>query len=162
MLYCGATTRQPKALAAGLQYLEPDGIRRQIRETIREYSTYAFDMDPEWEENEKLTARTVHANAEAMLRTMFSNLPGFKTKVVMKKTLQQHHSLSQREPSESSLLDELLQVCEEKLKETSKHGYIKQFSADTPTELKALIDPYLTTPSKFSKPIFWPLIQQVR
>jgi hypothetical protein len=162
MMYCGATVRQPKAYAAGLQYLEPEGIRRQVRETIRDYSTFAFEMDPDWDDDEKMTARTAHFNAEAMLRTMFNSLPGFKTKVAIKKTLQQHHSLNQREPPESSLLDELLQLCEEQLKGTFKHNYIKQFAADTPAQLKALIDPYLTTPSKFSKPVFWPLIKHVR
>lgn len=162
MIYCGATVRQPKTYAAGLQYLKPDGIRRQISETIKAYSTFAFDADPDWDEDEKIAARTVHFNAEAMLRTMFSNLPGFKTKAAIKKTLQHHHLLSQRTPPESSLLDELVQLCEEELKGACKYNYIRQFSADTPAELKALIDPHLTAPSKFSKPVFWPLIRHVR
>jgi hypothetical protein len=162
MIYCGAIARQPKAYAAGLQYLKPDDIRRQISETIKDYSTFAFDADPDWDEDEKIAARTVHFNAEAMLRTMFSNLPGFKTKAAVKKTLQQHHLLSQCTPPESSLSDELVQLCEEELKGACKYNYIRQFSADTSAELKALIDPHLTTPSKFSKPVFWPLIRHVR
>ena len=162
MIYSSATIRQPKAYAASLQYLDPDGIRRQITETVTNYTIYAFEMDSEWDEDEKLTARTVHLTAEAMLRTMFSNLPGFKNKATMKKTLQRHHSLNQSEPQDSMLLDELVQVCEEQLKGTATLDYCKQFSADTPAQLKVIIDPYLTSPSKSGKPVFWPLIKDVR
>jgi len=161
MIYCGATERQPKTYAAGIQYLDPDDIRRQISETISHYTTYAFEMDSDWDEDEKMAARAVHMNAETMLRTMFCNLPGFKNKSTIKKTLQNHHSLNQSDPPESLLLDELLQVCQEQLKGTATMDYRKQFSANSPAELKVAIDSYLTQPSKFTRPVFWPLIKEV-
>jgi hypothetical protein len=129
---------------------------------LRDYCTHAFAADPEWEEDEKITARKVHDNAEIMLRTMFNELPAFKTKVLMKKSLKHHHSLSMDEPPGSLLLDELVQVCEEGLQGTSRTNFCKQLSADTPEQLKTVVDPYLTTPPKFSKAVFWPLIRQVR
>ena len=162
MIYFGAITWQPKAYAASLQYLDPDGIRRQISEIIRDYTTYAFETDPESEEDEKISAKKVYLNAEAMLRTMFSDLPEFKNKAVIKKILQRHRSADQSTPQGSSLLSDLVQVCQERLKETATLNYREQFSADSAADLKAAIDPYLTTPSGFKTPVFWPLIRHVR
>jgi hypothetical protein len=161
MIYQGTSAQQPKPYVANLEYLDPDGIKRQLSETLRDYCIYAFAADPDWEED-KITARKVHENAEIMLRTMFNELPAFKTKVLLKKSLKHHHTLSRDESPGSVLLDELVQVCEEGLEGTAETKFCKQLSADTPEQLKTVIDPYLTTPPKFSKPVFWPLIRQVR
>jgi hypothetical protein len=162
MIYQGAKAQQPKSYGAKIEYLDPDGIKRQLAETLRDYCTYAFDADPDWEEDERISARKAHENADVMLRTMFNDLPQFKLKNALKKHLQHHHSLSRDETHGSLLLDELVQVCEKSLKGTATTSFSKQFSADTPEQLKTMIDPHLFTPSKFQKPVFWPLIRQVR
>jgi hypothetical protein len=162
MIYQAATARQPKVYGANIEYFDPEGTKRQIGETVRNYCTFAFKPESDWDEEEKISARKAHENAEAMLRTMFNDLPEFKNKNTIKKCLQRHHSLTRDETSESLLLDDLVRVCEERLKGTTKADFCKQFSKDTPEQLKEVIEPYLNTPAKFSKPVFWPLILQVR
>jgi hypothetical protein len=149
--------KQTHDFAASIQYIKPDQIRKMLNETLKDYNTYAFEQDEEWDEDTRKTAKKANENAFKVLLTLFNNLPDFKSKTDAKTVLRVSHD-SGTDP----LLDKLVQDCESKLQYTAGKDYSEYHEAINLTGLKKIIDRLMTSTSDFSKPSLWPLTRQVR
>jgi oligoribonuclease NrnB/cAMP/cGMP phosphodiesterase (DHH superfamily) len=67
-----------------IKYLQPAGIRRQLSETLKDYNTWEFERDEEWDEDTRTTALKAHENAFRVLRTLFNDLRSFGDKKAAK------------------------------------------------------------------------------
>ena len=157
--YRNEFSKQKLGFGAMIKYLSPDEIRRQLQETLKDYNTYAFKQDDEWDEDTRTTAKKAHENAFRVLLTLFNDLPGFqgkaRTKAYMKKVWDDHHD------DNVGLVDELVENCELKLKHTISNDYREWHEAETLPTLRRLIDPIMTSNGLFEKPALWPLVRQV-
>jgi hypothetical protein len=149
--------KQAHDYAASIQYIKPDQIRKMLNETLKDYNTFAFEQDEEWDEDTRTTAKKANENAFKVFLTLFNNLPDFKSKADAKARLKASYNAG-KDP----LLDELVRDCESKLKYTASKDYSEYHEASTLTALRKIIDPLMTSTGDSKKPSLWPLTRQVR
>lgn len=124
---------------------------------IRDYNTYAFEEDKDWDNDERTSFRKNHDNALDMLRTLFNDRATFASYDAATKCLERNYK--ERNPG---LLEELAEDCEHKLKDNlSEHGYSEFRTANTMQRLRNQMDPLTTANPKLDKPSLWPLIRKV-
>ena len=150
--------RQQLDFAASIKYMTPDQIRKMLKETLGDYNTFAFEEDEEWDEDTRTTAKKAHENAFGVLRSLFNNLPDFKTKLAAKALLRNTYE----NQGTGALLDILVRDCEEKLKYTASRNYSEYHEAKNLDKLRAKIDPLMTSTAIYNQPALWPLARQVR
>lgn len=155
--YQDAFYKQKCDFGAMIYYLKPQQVEIKLKETIKDYNTYAFEDRSDWDEDTRTTAKKAHENALRELRTLFNDLPGFKSKADTVRSLAESH-----ESSDSKLLDELTSNCESKLKYTASKDYSEWHEASTVAKLRKLIDPLMTSTGGFEQPALWPLTREVR
>jgi hypothetical protein len=155
--YHDAFPNQKEDFAASVHYIKPNQIRKMLSETLKDYNTYAFEQDEEWDEDTRTTAKKANENAFKVLLTLFNNLPDFKTKAGAKA-----HLKSSYDKCNGPLLDGLVQDCEHKLKYTAGKDYSEYHEAISLGGLRKLIDPLMTSTGDSKKPSLWPLTRQVR
>jgi hypothetical protein len=158
--YQDAFPKQTRDFGALIKYLQPAGIRRQLSETLKDYNTWEFERDEEWDEDTRTTALKAHENAFRVLRTLFNDLRSFGDKKAAKAFLAEAYENGDSGESER-LLDELVRDSEEKLKYTAGNDYTEWHEARTLAKLRAKIDPLMTSNGTFEQPALWPLAQQV-
>lgn len=140
-----------------IYYLWPEQIKTLLKETLTDYNTYAFEADEEWDEDTRTSAKKAHENALRVLRTLFNDLPKFKTKANTLLCLEESYN-----QQESTLVDELITNCELKLKHTVSREYTEWYQANTVAKLRKMIDPLMTSTGGFDQPALWPLAREVR
>lgn len=124
---------------------------------IRNYNLFAFEKDEDWTEDDRITAKLAHENALRMLRTLFNNLPEFKTKAAATGFLAEN--FTNKDPTK---IDMLAESCEQQLATAIKHPRRRQYKeAKTLTALRAQVDPLVSATSSFDLPALWPLVSQV-
>lgn len=155
--YHDSFPRQDKDFAASIKYLTPDQIRSMLKETFRDYNTYAFECDEDWDEDTRTSAKKAHDNAFQVFLTLFNNLSSFKNKTAAKASLRTSY-----EKGAGLLLNELVQDCESKLKYTVPDLYTEYHEARTLDRLRKVIDPLMTSTGNLTRPALWPLARQVR
>lgn len=156
-IYSGEVTGQQEAFGALIEYLQPEHIKARLQKFIRDYNLFKFEQEEDWDDAERISAETAHEEAMKMLRTLFNDLPSFKNKAAAESRLEECHTKT------DSLVDELTQDCEKKLKDTAEAGYTRLFEAQSLDRLKREIDPLIAAGSqKVKKPALWPLVRQVR
>jgi GTPase SAR1 family protein len=153
--YQDAFIGQTLDFAASFHYLQPDGVKRQLHETIQKYNTFAFEADKDWEEEERTSAKRAHANALKVLRTLFDDSPSFESKKASVEYMKTMY------PQQDSLLDELARICEQKLKHTVQRNYKTNYEAKTLAKLRSKIDPLMNSTGTFREPSLWPLLRHV-
>lgn len=153
--YQDAFPGQTLDFAASFQYLNPDGVNLQLDETIKDYNTFAFEAEDDWDEDTRMSAKRAHANALRVLRTLFSDDPNFKTKNATVGYMGAMYTHKQ------SLLDELATSCELKLKHTVGRNYTTYQEAKTLSKLQSKIDPLMNSTGTFDEPSLWPLLRHV-
>lgn len=141
-----------------VEYLQPKEIRTQLREILKDYGTYIFQPDEDWDDDARTTAKKAHENAFRVLRTLFNDLPKFSTKPAAKSTLAESHERGDSE----LLLDELASNSEAKLKHTAKRDYTDWTESRTLNKLREVLDPLTTSTGTFDQPALWPLVREVR
>lgn len=150
--------RQKLDFAASIKYMKPDQIRKMLKETLGDYNTFAFEEDEEWDEDTRTTAKKAHENAFGVLRSLFNDLPDFKTKPAAKALLRNTYE----EQGTGALLDTLVRDCETKLKHTASRDYSEYHEAKNLDKLRTRIDPLMTSTATYNTPALWPLARQVR
>jgi len=141
--------------AASFSYLKPEGVKRQLRETIKDYNTFAFEVEYDWDEETRMSAKRAHANALRVLRTLFSDNPRFASKNATVGYMKTMYT------QQDSLLDELATSCERKLKHTVIRDYTTYHEAKTLAKLRNRIDPLMNSTGTFDEPSLWPLLRHV-
>lgn len=154
--YHDALPGQTAEGAASLHYFKPDGVKRQLRETLKDYYTFAFEAEDEWDEDTRMSAEKAYANAFRVLRTLFNDSPGFQSKNA---TVGHMSAMYTRQ---DSLMDQLVIDCEMKPKDTVKNDYATHHKAKTLAKLRNKIDPLMNSNDIFDKPSLWPLLQHVK
>jgi hypothetical protein len=155
--YHDSFPRQKCDFAASIKYMKPDQIREMLKETLRDYNTFAFEADEDWDEDARTSAKKANENAFKVLLALFNNLPAFKTKPAAKAFLRDAYENATR-----TLLDELVQDCESKLKYTAGDDYTEYHERATLDKLRTRIDPLMTSIGTYEQPAVWPLARQVR
>jgi len=153
--YQDAFTDQTLDFAASFQYLQPDGVKRQLHETIKDYNTFAFEVEDDWDEDTRMSAKKAHANAMRVLRTLFSDNPNFGSKNATVGYMGAMYT------QQDSLLDELVTSCELKLKDTARKNYTVYHEAKTLAKLRNRIDPLMNSTGTFDEASLWPLLRHV-
>lgn len=156
-VYQDAFLRQTKDFGAMIYYYRPAQIKTLLKEIIKDYNAFAFEADEDWDEDTRTTAKKAHENAVRVLRTLFNDLPGFKTKADTVRCLEESYN-----HSNSELLGALVMDCELKLKHTVTRDYTEWHEARTVARLRNLIDPLMTSSGVFDQPALWPLAREVR
>ena len=153
--YKDAFTGQTLDFAASFQYLHSDGMNRQLHETIKDYNTFAFEADDDWDEDTRMSAKKAHSNALRVLRTLFCDNPSFGSKSAAVGYMKSMYT------QQDSLLDELAISCELKLKDTAKKNYTAYHEAKTLAKLRTKIDPPMNSTGTFDEASLWPLLRHV-
>jgi GTPase SAR1 family protein len=153
--YQDAFPGQTLDFAASFQYLQPEAVKRQLHEMIKQYNTFAFEADRDWNEDDRTSARNAHANALKLLRTLFNDQPSFKSKVATVEYMKAMYT------QQDLLLDELATSCELKLKHTVRENYKTYQEAKTLAKLRSRIDPLMNSIGTFDEPSLWPLLRHV-
>lgn len=154
--YRDALPGQSQDFSASFQYLNPKGVKRQLEETIKDYNTFAFEAEDDWDEETRTSAKKAHAYAIKMLRTLSNDLPNFNNKASIIQYL-----AAKYKQDDSPLLDELVVNCETKLKEKTKREYREYREAKTLAKLRTKIDPLMSSSGLFEEPFLWPLLRNV-
>lgn len=158
--YHDAFPKQKRDFGALIKYLQPAGIKRQLSETLKDYNTWEFERDDDWDDDARTTALKAHENAFRVLRTLFNDLRTFGDKKSAKAFLAKSYENGDPRDSER-LLDELVRDSESKLKYTARNDYTEWHEARTLAKLRSTIDPLMTSTGTFEQPALWPLAQQV-
>jgi GTPase SAR1 family protein len=153
--YQDAFTNQSLDFAAKFYYLQPDGVVVQLRETIKDYNTFTFEAQDDWDEDTRMSAKKAHANAMKVLRTLFNDNPNFTSKNATVGYMSAMHT------QQELLLDELAANCELKLKHTAAKDYTDYHEAKTLAKLRSRIDPLMSSTGIFDEPSLWPLLRHV-
>jgi len=153
--YQDAFQNQTLDFAAKFYYLAPDGVRLQLSETVNDYYTFAFEAADDWDEDTRITTKKAHANAFRVLRTLFNDVDNFKSKVSTVGYMAAMYT------QRASLLEELANNCELKLKHTAKHNYTFYHESRTLAKLRTKIDPLMNSTGMFEEPSLWPLLRHV-
>jgi GTPase SAR1 family protein len=153
--YQAAFPNQKLDFAAKFYYLTPDGVKLQLRETVNDYYTFAFEAADDWDEDTRITAKKAHANAFRVLRTLFNDVEKFKSKVSTVGYMAAMYT--QRD----TLVEELANDCEQKLKHTATQNYTAYHETRTLAKLRTKIDPLMNSTGSFEEPSLWPLIGHV-
>ncbi|KAM0714016.1 hypothetical protein Q7P37_010980 [Cladosporium fusiforme] len=154
--YQDAFVKQTLDFGALIWYLKPHQIESRLREMIKDYNTFAFQADPDWDEDTRTSAKKAYENALRMLRTLFNDLSKFKTKADTVRCLSESY-----QQSDSTLLNELVGSCEKKLKYTALQDYSEWHEASTVAKLSKIIEPLMTSTGSFEQPALWPLAREV-
>jgi hypothetical protein len=153
--YQDAFPKQQQDFAASFHYLKPDGVKLHLGEVVNDYNTYAFEAADDWDEDTRITAKKAYANALKILRTLFNDLEQFKSKV---STVEYMNAM---DAQRDSLLQNLANDCEEKLKLTTNRNYTSYHESSTRAKLRAKIDPLMNSTGTFEEPSLWPLLRHV-
>jgi GTPase SAR1 family protein len=153
--YQDAFTGQTLDFAAKFHYLQPDGVRLQLRETIKDYNTFAFEVEDDWDEDTRMSAKKAHGNAMKVLRTLFNDNPRFATKNATVGCMSAMYT------QQDLLLEELAANCGVKLKHTAPKNYTVYHEAKTLVKLRSRIDPLMSSTGIFDEPSLWPLLRHV-
>jgi hypothetical protein len=137
--------------------MKPAQIRQMLKETIGDYTTFAFEADEEWDDDTRTTAKKAHENALKIFLTLFNDLSSFKTKTSAKASLRASY-----EQGTAALLDELVQECERKLKYTAGNNYSEYHERRSLNKLRIKIDPLMTSSNTYDHPAMWPLARHVQ
>lgn len=130
-------------------------MKRQLCETLKDYYTFAFEAADDWDEDTRITAKKAHANSLRVLRTLFNDVEKFKSKVSTVGYLATMYTQC------DSLLEELANDCEQKLKHTATRNYTSYHESRTLAKLRAKIDPLMNSTGTFEEPSMWPLLRHV-
>lgn len=139
-------------------YLQPKEIRKQLSEIIKDYNTFAFEQDEDWDEDTYTSAKKAHENAFRVIRTLFNDLARFKTKAEAVAFLGEAYERKRG----AILVNHLVQNCEAKLKYTANKSYTEWHEARSLAKLRSKIDPLMTSTGNFDQPALWPLARHVR
>lgn len=156
-IYCGAVVGQQENYGALIEYLRPNKIKQLLTKFIQDYNTHKFESEEDWDDAERLSARSAHDEALKMLLTLFIDLQNFRTKAAAQTRLEECYGKT------DLLVEGLTQICVEKLKDTAPAGYIRVFEARSMEGLATEIAPMIASiSSKIKKPALWPLVREVR
>lgn len=156
-IYCGAVLGQQENYGALIEYLRPERIKQLLTKLVQDYNTHKFEAEEDWDDAERISARSAHDEALKMLLTLFIDLQNFRTRAAAQARLEECHKKT------DLLVEELTQICVEKLKDTAAAGYIRVFEARSMEKLATEIAPMIASvSSKVKKPAMWPLVREVR
>jgi len=124
---------------------------------IKDYNTYAFEQERDWDEDIRTAAKKANENAFKMLRTLFNDIPAFSSKNAGQAWLTDLYNSNNKKAIET-----LMESCEQKLKPFIAEDNSEYREASTLAQLRAKLDPLVCSSSLYDKPAYWPLVQQVR
>ncbi|KAK5718255.1 hypothetical protein LTR17_015705 [Elasticomyces elasticus] len=156
--YRNPFTGQVKPYAAIIRYHDSNGIRRLLREYLKDFYTIEFEFDEEWDQE---TCQMFTKRAKTALDTLqmlFRDLEEFSTRQTAKEYLRGTYQDRSRKS-----LDFMHEACMKMLrgKTIIDGAYSKSYQAGSRGKLRKLIDPVMNSQSASEEPALWPLVKHI-